>query len=196
MNLFNTKKRAIKKFLKRHWMWSLFEIFCVDCTRLSTNQVRHILPPLPEPDHGQIYPTEDSDANLHHAAPGFITPQPFSLCLTRGIIWCGTLLDTALLPRKKSTLQGQIILLCLCYKPRKNREYQQKQLPSNNIYLKTNFRATMIYSIIEYLARKLSYKEIILVAQLHKTWAQLRVARWLSRPRRASESDHHLFICR
>ena len=129
--------------------WGVSEISCITCTRVSTNQVRHILPPLVTWSRPNLFPL-DSDVNLHHVVSGFITPQSSSLCLTRGIIHHGTLLDTALLPRKTSTLQGQIILLCLCYKSSENREYQQQQLTSNNIYVQTNFPATMTYSIIEY----------------------------------------------
>lgn len=75
-------------------MQSLFEISCINCTRVSITQVSDMLPSLIA-GHCQTYSTVGSQVNLHQALWSFMTQQPFSLYLTRGSTYYSTLLDTA-----------------------------------------------------------------------------------------------------
>lgn len=122
MKSFQYKEESYKN--KKWWTSDVvLEKSCINCTRVSTNQVSPKLPSLITWSLSNLFYWRFTGTSaLHH----FHHLRVFvSLCLISGIIQSGTLLDPALLFRKNSTPQQQTILLRLCYKSGKNRQYQQ-----------------------------------------------------------------------
>lgn len=128
-------------------MVSFFAISCLNCTRVSTNQVRHISP-TPFPIMVKFIPC---GFRCKPAPPGvcFHQPKVFLPVFNKRDYPLGHSFRHCSAIQEEKHPVGTNHPVCLYYKSSKNREYQKRQLTSINIYLKMNFLAITIHSIIE-----------------------------------------------